>query len=143
MRRIPALSCTLLLALACGTALAEDAVPPSSRAEIRRVISAQIEAFRRRDGAAALAFAAPGIVQRFGDGPHFLEMVRTAYPAVYAPRSFSFGEVSSDGGVVEQKVEFVGSDGSAALGIYDMEHEADGSWRISGCMLEQSERIDL
>ncbi len=143
MRGVPSALSAICLAFLCGPALAEDDLPPASRAEIRRVISAQIEAFRRRDGAAALAFAAPGIVQKFGDGPHFLQMVQTAYPAVFAPRSFSFGDLSSDDGVVEQKVEFVGSDGSPALGVYDMEHEADGSWRISGCVLEKSERIDL
>ena len=132
-----------LATLLCGSALAEDAVTESSRAEIRKVIGAQIDAFRRRDGAAALAFASPGIVQKFSDGPHFLEMVRTQYPAVFAPRSFSFGELVAEDGSVEQKVEFIGQDGSAVLGVYDMEHEADGSWRVSGCALEKSERIDL
>ena len=132
----------LALAL-CGTAMAQDATDPATGMAIRRVIAAQIEAFRRHDGAAALAFASPGIVFRFGDGPHFLDMVRTAYPAVFAPRSFSFGALLTDAGTVEQKVEFVGPDGQAAVGVYDMEREPDGSWRIAGCALEKSERIEL
>ena len=124
-------------------AWAEQAVPPEAQTAIQHVIAAQIEAFRQEDGAAALAFASPGIRAQFGDGPHFLEMVRAAYPPVFHPRSFSFGAVSSDGGAVEQKVEFVGPSGETALGVYAMEHEADGSWRIAGCTLEKSERIDL
>ena len=138
--RLAAICLTTLL---CGPALADGPVTPSSRAAIRTVISGQIEAFRREDGTAALAFASPGIVQKFVDGPHFLAMVRSAYPAVFRPRSFSFGALSAEDGSVQQKVEFIGQDGVAALGVYDMEHETDGSWRISGCALEKSERIDL
>ena len=135
----------VLMVMLCGPAFGQQHGPvtPSMRADIRRVITAQIEAFRRQDGAAALTFAAPGIVEKFVDGPHFLEMVRTAYPAVFNPRSFSFGALATDRGAVEQKVEFIGADGQAALGVYDMEYEADGSWRISGCALEKSERIEL
>ena len=139
------LGAAFALAMLCGPAFGQqdDAVTPSMRADIRRVITAQIEAFRRQDGAAALTYAAPGIVEKFVDGPHFLEMVRTAYPAVFNPRSFSFGELSTGDGDIEQKVEFIGADGQAALGVYAMEHEADGNWRISGCALEKSERIEL
>ncbi len=137
--RIPAVVAACLLN---WPALAQT-VPPVERSAIQHVIAAQIEAFRHEDGAAALAFAAPGIRAQFGDGPHFLDMVRTAYPPVFHPQSFSFGGLSTYSGTVQQKVEFVGPNGKAALGIYDMEHEADGSWRIAGCTLEKSERIDL
>ena len=133
----------VLLALLGGPAWAQQMVPPASRTAIQHVITAQIEAFEQEDGTRALSFASPGIRAQFGDGPEFLDMVRTAYPPVFHPRSFSFGETSVGDGSVQQKVEFVGPAGETALGIYAMEHEPDGSWRIAGCTLRKSERIAL
>ena len=138
---------TILAALAVvlafyGTACAE--VAPGDRAAIRQVISAQIDAFKRDDGAAALAFAAPNIQAKFVDGAHFLAMARTGYMAVVRPRSVTFGDLTpEDGGKLQQKVELVGPSGEAALALYDMEHEADGRWRIAGCTLTKSERLDI
>jgi hypothetical protein len=116
-----------------GAALAE--VSAADQAEIQRVISAQIDAFRRDDGNAAFGFASPGIQRKFGDGGHFLEGVREAYPPVYRPRSFSFGALADAGGAVLQHVEIVGPDGRVVTAVYELEHEADGSWRIAGCSL--------
>ena len=42
-----------------------------------------------------------------------------------------------------RRVELVGPSGEGALALYDMEHEADGSWRIAGCVLTKSERLDI
>ncbi len=40
-----------------------------------------------------------------------------------------------------QMVELTGPDGLAYTARYTMEHEADGSWRISGCHLLESRRL--
>ncbi len=139
---------TILAALVClvashGFAQAQ-AVAPGDRAAIQQVISAQMEAFKRDDGAAALRFAAPSIQAKFGDGAHFLAMARIGYMAVVRPRSVTFGDLTpEDGGKLQQKVELVGPSGEGALALYDMEHEADGSWRIAGCVLTKSERLDI
>lgn len=110
---------------------------PSDASAIRSVITAQIEAFRRDDGAAAFALAAPGIRQRFGDGDTFLGAVRTAYRAVYRPRSFTFGALSAQAdGDESQIVDLIGPDGGLAVAHYTMEPEPDGTWRIAGCELE-------
>lgn len=130
----------LMAACPYGPARAGDAIVPADRAAINHVITAQIQAFRHNDGIAAFQFAAPNIQRKFGDGARFLEIVREAYPPVFRPRSFSFGDLTSEGGLVTQKVEIVGPDGKAALALYDMEHEPDGSWRISGCSLVKGEQ---
>ena len=117
---------------------------PAEQAAIRDVITAQIEALRRDDGAAALALAAPAIRSRFGDVPHFLAMVHAGYAVIVRPRSFSFGSLAAGReGMLTQKVELIGADGQAALALYDMEHEPDGSWRIAGCSLIRSERLEI
>ena len=124
----------LLLCLA-GNAHARPAFSDADKAAIRQVVSAQIAAFRRNDAQAAFSLAAPNIKARFGDARHFLAMVRGNYPAVFRPRSFTFGSLTRDSSTVQQKVGLIGPDGAPALALYSMEHEADGTWRIAGCAL--------
>jgi hypothetical protein len=136
-------SMAIVAGLSCGQAMAEDAPTKAERADVQHVITAQIEAFRHDDGLAALGYAAPGIKAKYADGSAFLAMVRTAYPPVFRPRSFSFGEVMLHGGLLMQKVDIVGPDGVAASALYEMEHEADGTWRVAGCLLARPEQIQL
>ena len=135
-----------LLVMACTPLFGHgQPVPvPEGQSAIRRVITAQIEALRRDDGAAALALAAPALRLRFGDATHFLAMVRTGYAEIIRPRAFSFGGLAAGAkGRLTQKVELIGADGQAALALYDMEHEPDGSWRIAGCSLIRGERLEI
>ena len=126
-----------VLAFLClvGGAHARPTISDVDRAAIRQVVTAQIAAFRRNDAAAAFSLAAPNIKARFGDARHFLAMVRSAYPAVFRPRSFAFGSLASEASTVQQTVGLIGPDGTSALALYSMEHEADRTWRIAGCAL--------
>ena len=136
----PTIRAALIVLSLTGSARAQDAASPADAAEISRVITAQIEAFRRNDAAAAFAFATPGIQEKFGDSTHFVEAVKQAYPQVYRPRSFKFTGMGSEDGLVTQRVEIVGPDGRLVTAIYDMAHEQDGSWRIAGCRLLESDQ---
>jgi len=62
-------------------------------------------------------------------------MVRTEYPPIYQPRSFTFGELELVGGEFTQKVTVVGEDGSAVSAFYLMSRQKDDSWRVLGCIL--------
>ncbi len=137
-----AFAALFLLAGLAGPAAAAEPPAPATRTDIEHVITAQIDAFRHDDGAKALSFAAPNIKARFGDGPHFLAVVRQAYAPVYRPRSFSFGAIEAESGHMVQHVELVAPDGGTTLALYDMEHEADG-WRIAGCSLVAGERLSI
>ena len=141
MRRLPAALAICLLASGSAGAQAQPPTPAAQQA-IRRVIEAQMDAFRHDDGATALGFATPALQQEFGNGAHFLAMVRTAYPAVYHPRSVSFGELAAETEGLRQTVEVVGEDGRVASALYDMRLQPDGTWRIAGCMLVQSDRTE-
>jgi ketosteroid isomerase-like protein len=118
-----------------SAARAADPVSAADQAAIDRVITSQIEAFRRDDAPGAFQYASPGIQQQFGDAGTFLSAVREAYRPVYRPQSFSFGALETGDGKVTQPVDLIGPDGRGARAIYDMEREADGNWRISGCHL--------
>ena len=144
MRSLLRLGFALCLFLTVESALAADPTPaaslaPADQTAIRQVIQGQLDAFRKDDGAAAFAFASPGIQAQFaGDPDSFIGMVRRLYQPVYRPRSTAFGTTTVQGGQTVQTLEIVGQDGVSHEAVYFMEHETDGSWRISGCMLTDS-----
>lgn len=135
----------LALLLAPRPAAAQEGVPLAAvqggvlaapeRAAIRRVIEEQLEAFKRRDGAVAFGYAAPAIRELFGTPERFMSMVQREYPPIYRPKSFTFGDLEIVGGEFTQNVTVIGEDGVAASAFYLMSRQADGSWRILGCIL--------
>lgn len=134
----------LLVAMLLGNAArAQDAVTPADRTLVQHIITEQIDAFRRDDAATAFSFAAPHIQAMFGDAPHFLAMVRQAYPLVYRPRTFNFGTPTVADGLLIQKVQLLGANGDEALALYQMEKEPDGGWRIAGCSLIKSKSQEI
>jgi len=131
MRRRAALALMLLLPASAPRA----AVPAPDRAAIEAVIAGQIEAFRRDDGEAAYAYAAPNIKALFPTAEIFMRMVRSGYLPVYRPQAVRFAELVIENGEVVQRVLLRGPDGRAHLALYTMERQADGSWRIAAVVL--------
>ncbi len=136
----------VVLLLLCGVlpAFAADEpadLPQADRAAIAGVVTKQLEAFRRDDAQAAFGYASPMIQGMFGAPENFLEMVRRGYPPVYRPRSVRMGEIVLRDGRIVQRVDIVGPDGHDELALYTMEREADGSWRIDGCMLTAPDSV--
>jgi hypothetical protein len=130
-----ALLALLFLLLSAGSINAQTAIAEPDRAEFRRIIEAQIQAFRRDDGVAAFAFASPAIQDLFGTPDNFLAMVRAGYPAIYRPRDIRFTEVTENDGQPLQLVQIIGPDGVGVVAAYQMTRLPGGSWRINGCTL--------
>lgn len=127
---------TLLAGLALAPALVfAQAVSPADALAVRKVIEAQLEAFRRDDAPRAFSYATPGIRDTFGTAEKFMAMVREQYPVVYRPRSVSFEEPLMSGEDVVQPVRMTDGHGHAWMAIYPMVKQPDGSWRINGCHL--------
>jgi len=129
---------SILLAVSAFCFLVSSAradVGSADAAQIHAVIQRQLDAFQADDGAAAFALASPSIQAQFGDADNFMALVRHAYPMVYRPRETHFGVVDEEDGQIVQKVAFVGPDGALVTALYIMEHEADGTWRIAGCII--------
>ena len=113
----------------------DGAVAGSDQQAIRSVITAQLDAFRHDDADGAYRIASPHIETRFGNAANFLAMVKTTYPAVYRAHDVNFGPIVRQDGAVVQQVGLVGPDGAREVALYSMEREANGSWRIDGCVL--------
>jgi hypothetical protein len=125
----------LILLFAVLVGLAGPANAADDVAAAQKTISSQADAIARDDGAAAYALAAPGIQRMFTDPDSFMAMVRSGYAPVYRHKSFEFGETSSTGGTMQQKVHIIDADGVPWDALYTIEPQPDGSLKISGCML--------
>ena len=127
----------LLMALAPPAGgSAGERLSAGDRAAIRGVIEAQLAAFRADDGVTAFGFASPSIQRQFGSPANFLAMVRTGYRPVHRPREVQFRDLVEVEGEPVQLVLLVGPDFEVVTAHYVMQRQADGSWRINGCVLQ-------
>ena len=123
---------SLMLATTAG-AEEYDAV---TKAALQAVVTKQLEALGRDDGAAAEAFAAPAIRSKFPDPASFLAMVKSSYGALIKPKTTNFAGVESSPHGPLQKVTVVAADGTVWTAIYAFE-KVEGEWRIIGVGLEE------
>jgi hypothetical protein len=111
--------------------------------DVQALISGQLDAFAHDDASAAFAAAAPGIKERFHDPDAFMAMVKSTYPPVYHHKSVQFGSQTRDGDQIGQTVVIVDTENEVWGGVYTLELEGDGSWKISGCVLIKSAQSSL
>jgi hypothetical protein len=123
----------LLVAILVG--LGAPACAADDIAAAQSVIRSQEQAFSRDDPAAAYSHAAPAIQGLFPDAETFMAMVRSSYAPVYRHKSFEFGEARTADGKIAQRVHILDVDGVPWEALYTLEQQADGSLKITGCML--------
>src|SRR5476649_2357608 len=133
---VRAIACILLLA-AGATAWAQPAYKPTKADwnSIRKVIQAQIDAFRKDKGELAFSYAAPGIREQFKTAENFMRLVKTSYPDVYRPATVAFVDTAVEDGIPIQVVQFSDSAGAVWIGVYTMQRQPDKSWKVNGCEL--------
>jgi len=130
-------ACILLLALTPFAAGAQ-AVSAEDAAAVRKVIEAQLDAFRKDDAARAFSYATSGIRMTFGTPESFLEMVRTQYAVVYRPRTVDFdAPIPLADGELVQPVRLTDAEGRSWIALYPMQRGTDGVWRTGGCQLRR------
>jgi len=113
---------------------AADEVSPADTKAVRSLIEAQLAAFASDDANRAFSFAAPAIQTMFANPDRFLAMVRESYPVVYRPASVSFLQPEWIDGKLIQRVQMADAAGAPWLVVYEVERQADRSWRIAGCV---------
>ena len=108
----------------------------------RAAIVEQIEAFQRDDGPAAYAFASPQVRSIFPNPDIFMQMVRSGYPAVYRPSSYTFEDAKwQDDGRMMQPLRIEWKGGEPLIAVYLMARQPDGSWKIDGVFLAKDDRV--
>ena len=131
----------LLWGCAVGAALATGEVNRADARAARAVIEAQLAAFAADDAERAFSFAAPGIRESFGTAERFMAMVRKGYPVVYRPTSVRFLEPVLEQGSLLQRVRMTDDTGAAWMVVYELQRQADRSWRITACVAARSEGL--
>lgn len=105
---------------------------------MRKVIEAQLDAFKKDDAKRAFSYATSGIRATFGTAENFMEMVRTQYAVVYRPRSVAFqAPVQTGANDITQAVRMTDDESRAWIAIYPMQRGTDGVWRTNGCQLRR------
>lgn len=139
MRLSPRLKHTVIPLVALVLALLSPAVlRADSGTEIRAVIAAQIEAFRRDDWEGAFAFASPGIRSMFRTADRFGGMVRQGYPMVWRPARIEPGPLTEGPRGPVQTMFIEDSRGVLHEAEYEMQ-QVGGAWRINGVRIRRAE----
>lgn len=129
---------TLVLLIAFLAGSIASACADDNVAAAQSVIRSQEEAFGRDDATAAYTFAAPAIKSWYRSPDTFMDMVRNGYAPVYRHRSFEFGETKIADGKITQEVHIIDAAGAAWEALYTLEPQADGSLKISACVLTRA-----
>jgi len=134
--------CALLAALAAAVVappLRADDVSAAEAKAVRALVEAQLAAFASDDAAKAFSYATPAIQAMFVTAERFLAMVRQSYPMVYRPASVRFLQPERVDGRLLQRVQMVDDEGAPWLVVYEVERQADSSWRIAACVAARAQ----
>lgn len=104
---------------------------------MRSVIEGQLSAFAADDADRAFSFASQNIQEMFITARNFMDMVRTAYPVVYRPAGVSFQVPVKRGEDVWQAVQMRDAKGVDWVALYNLQRQANGAWKINGCVLQK------
>ena len=136
--RLLAFSVLWIFASCCGAyAQVSNSVQPEERAAVRSVIEGQLSAFAADDSDRAFSFASQNIQEMFITARNFMDMVRTAYPVVYRPAGVSFQVPVKRGEDVWQAVQMRDAKGVDWVALYNLQRQANGAWKINGCVLQK------
>jgi hypothetical protein len=102
---------------------------------IRTLIRGQLLAFRRGDADGAYAVCSEAIQETFESAPTLMQLVTERYPALTDPRQVVFGSYAITPEGIGQMLEVVDGHGVAHQALYLVVRDAEGRWRINGCML--------
>lgn len=119
----------------CNPAKADD------MGDVQAAISAQLQAFRAADGAAAYSYAAPNIRSYFPSAEIFMKMVEQGYAPVYHSSNATFGSLKSEASGFRQEVFLSDADGQSWIASYTLQRQPDGSIKISGCQIRKGEDV--
>lgn len=111
------------------TAFADD---KAREAAISAVVSDQIDAFSKDDSKRAFSHASPMIKAGIRSPERFMMMVKRTYKMIYRPSSHEMQEVKEIDGKFYQIVLFIDQDKQRFKIFYEMQQQADDSWKING-----------
>ena len=103
---------------------------------IRRTITKQITALKTKDLDTAFSIASPSIRSLFRTPENFYRMVENGYSIIIDHVRMEFRDLQkiNDFSLI-QSVYFQRRSGESSLGLYVLQLQENGTWRINGCKL--------
>lgn len=106
---------------------------------IRVLINKQLTAFREGDAQGAYELSSAAIRQTFSSPSKLMQIIRAHYPSLADPRRAWFGDYTMTPDGIGQLVRVADASGTHTHLVYLVVKEADGSWRINGCVALREE----
>ena len=104
----------------------------SLKAKAHKIISSQIDAFRKSDIDEAYTFASPFIKSRFANAEIFGQMVKKGYPMIWSAKDYKFLEFTFFNGALVQRVLFMDSKERIFVFDYELRQYESETWLING-----------
>ena len=104
----------------------------SLKAKAHKIISSQIDAFRKSDIDEAYNFASPFIKSRFANAEIFGQMVKNGYPMIWSAKDYKFLEFTFFNGALVQRVLFMDSKERIFVFDYELRQYESETWLING-----------
>lgn len=142
-RRVSILVGILFALLAsCGNAAAASISDTDAQA-IHDVVQSQLDALSEDDAGRAFSLATKRMRSLIGTPDRFLQMIKDQYPAVYRNRLALFSQPERVDGHTMIIVRLTDSENSVWIAIYELMREADGTWKIEGCDLVETNSVSV
>lgn len=102
---------------------------------VTRVVQSQLNAFADDDAERAYGLATLATQSLAGTPHELLRIIKQRFTPIYRHRHALFSEPEIIGAHALQVVQLTDHDDLVWIAIYEVEREEDGSWKVDGCRL--------
>ncbi|MGV3741660.1 MAG: DUF4864 domain-containing protein [Burkholderiaceae bacterium] len=131
-----ALLVVLAFSMTAAHAIAQESTASTAQAQaITQVVRLQLAAFAEDDAEKAFSLATAETQSLAGTPTELLRVIKRRFAPVYRHRQALFSEPEIIGTHGLQVVQLIDHENLVWIAIYQVEREADGTWKVDGCQL--------
>jgi hypothetical protein len=132
----------LVFSLGCAQSAAQETYGKAAQA-VTLVVQSQLHAFAEDDAETAFSLATES-TQNLAQTPNdFLNVIKQRFTPIYRHRHALFSEPEIIEGYALQVVQLIDHDNLVWIAIYEVEREADGTWKVDGCQLFETNNMSI
>jgi hypothetical protein len=139
---VRAIFIALVFAVACIQAAAQES-PGKAAQAVTLVVQSQLQAFADDDAETAFNLATASTQKLAGTPNDFLTVIKQRFTPIYRHRHALFSEPEIIEGHALQVVQLIDHDNLVWIALYEVERAADGTWRIDGCQLFETNNMSI
>jgi hypothetical protein len=132
----------LVLSLCCVQSAAQENHGKAAQA-VMLVVQSQLLAFAEDDAETAFSLATESTQSLARTPNDFLKVIKQRFTPIYRHRNAVFSEPEIIEGHALQVVQLIDHDNLVWIAIYEVEREADGTWKVDGCQLFETNNMSI